>query len=82
MILTNQQEVTYTIDQYGAVNVRTVTLIFSDGVQIAKSNPHRRVIAPGDLYNKETQMTKDILSGLHTPARIAAYRIAQAELNR
>lgn len=76
MTLSTKVKTTLTIDSEGAINVRTVTVIYNDGVEIAQSLPHRKVITPGQSFTQEVQMTKDVANALHTPARVNAYRIA------
>ena len=61
----------------GHIQVRTVTIIERDGVEVARA-PNRYVIAPGDDVSGEDAEVRGIAAIMHTPARVAAYRARQA----
>lgn len=61
----------------GAVQVRTKTAIFENGVQISGSF-HRHVVVPGDDYSKEDARVQAICAATHTADVIAAYKAATA----
>ena len=60
----------------GCVQVRTLTVILDNGVQVGGSF-HRHVIAPGDDFSAEEQRVKDICSVAHTADVVAAFKAAQ-----
>jgi len=55
----------------GVIQVREITRIMEDGVEISKSF-HRHVVDLDDDLTNEPQIVKDVASGLHTPSRKAA----------
>ena len=55
----------------GQIQVRRITRIMEDGVQLSKTY-HRHVVDVGDDVTNEPQIIKDIAQNLHTPERIAA----------
>lgn len=55
----------------GVIQVRQITRIMDDGVEISKTF-HRHVFDLDDDVTQEAQIVQDVASGLHTPARIAA----------
>lgn len=61
----------------GSVQVRTLTSIVEDGVQIGGTY-HRHVIAPGDDYSGEDVRVQAICAATHTAEVIAAYKAAIA----
>jgi hypothetical protein len=60
----------------GSVQVRTVTKIMEDGVQISGTF-HRHVIAPGDSYSQEDARVQAICAAVHTTEVITAYQASQ-----
>ena len=58
----------------GQIQVRRIRRTFEDGVQISKKY-HRHVVEVGDDVINESQIVKDVASGLHTPQRMAARRV-------
>ena len=63
----------------GQIQVRTDSIILKDGVEISRTY-HRHVIAPGDDVSREDVSVQRIAKAEHTPAKIAAYKLAQAEI--
>lgn len=61
----------------GTVQVRTLTSIIEDGVQISGSF-HRHVVAPGDDYSAEDARVQAICAVMHTADVVAAYKAAIA----
>lgn len=61
----------------GSVQVRTLTSIVEDGVQISGSY-HRHVVVPGADYSGEDARVQAICAAMHTDDVIAAYKAAQA----
>jgi len=55
----------------GQIRVKEITRLMENGVELSK-NYHRHVVDVGDDVTNESQIVKDIASGLHTPARKAA----------
>jgi len=60
----------------GQILVRADTIIERDGVEISRSY-HRHVIAPGDSIEDQDPSVQRIAKAEHTPAKIAAYKLAQ-----
>jgi hypothetical protein len=60
----------------GQIQVRTDSVIERDGVEISRTY-HRHVLAPGDSITKEDPSVQRIAMAEHTPAKIAAYKLAQ-----
>ena len=54
------------------VQVRTVTIVEEDGVEISRSF-HRHVVVPGDDVANEEQTVKDICGVVHTQELVNAY---------
>jgi len=61
----------------GNVQVRTITRIMEDGVQLT-GKFHRHIVAPGDDYSAEDARVQAICAATHTPEVVAAYQAAQA----
>ena len=59
----------------GSIQVRTDTVIDRDGVEISRTY-HRHVIAPGNDISQEDASVQRIAKAEHTPAKIAAYKLA------
>jgi hypothetical protein len=55
------------------VQVRTVTIIDEDGVELSKTY-HRHTVRPGDDYTNETELVKSICQSAHTPDIVEAYQ--------
>jgi hypothetical protein len=64
----------------GQIQVRTDTVIERDGVEISRSF-HRHVVAPGADVSGEDASVQTVAKAVHTPAVIAKYKLAQAEIN-
>jgi len=58
---------------WSSVQVRTVTIIAEDGVEISR-NFHRHVVAPGDDYSQEDAQVQVICAAVHTEDVVAAYK--------
>jgi len=66
----------------GQILVRTDTVLLRDNIEISRVY-HRHVIAPGDDVTDEHVSVQRIARAEHTPARIAAYKLAlETALNR
>lgn len=63
----------------GAIQVRRDTVIERDGVEISRTY-HRHVLAPGDSITGEDPSVQRIAIAEHTPAKIAAYKLAMEKL--
>lgn len=61
----------------GQTQIREVTIIEEDGVEIAKTY-HRHVIKPGDDLNLENSRVKTALIGIHTAQVISDFETAEA----
>ena len=59
----------------GQIQVRTDTVIERNGVEISRTY-HRHVLAPGDDVSREDVAVQRIAMAEHTPAKIAAYKLA------
>jgi hypothetical protein len=57
----------------GCVQVRTLTAVMEDGVQIGGTF-HRHVVTPGQDYSQECERVKAICAATHTSEVIAAYK--------
>jgi hypothetical protein len=64
------------IVENGSVQVRTVTKILEDGVQISGTF-HRHVVSPGNDYSQEDARVQAICTAVHTTEVIAAYQALQ-----
>ena len=65
----------------GQILVRSDTIIERDGIEISRSY-HRHVIAPGQDVSNEDISVQRIANAEHTPAKIAAYKLAISASNR
>jgi len=63
----------------GQIQIRTDTVFEQDGVEVSRTY-HRHVLAPGDSITGEDPSVQRIAMAEHTPAKIAAYKLAQEEL--
>jgi len=59
----------------GQIQVRTDSIIENDGVEISRTY-HRHVLAPGDPITQEDPSVQRLAMAEHTPAKIAAYKLA------
>lgn len=76
MALTSRKEVfsrELLID--GQIQIRTDTVFEQDGIEVSRTY-HRHVLAPGDSITGEDPSVQRIAMAEHTPARIAAYKLA------
>jgi len=67
----------------GQIQVREITRLMEDGVELSKTY-HRHVVDVGDDLTNEPQIVKDVAQNLHTPARKTArqaFRAAQLAAN-
>jgi len=62
----------------GQIQVRTDLVIERDDVEVSRTY-HRHVIAPGDDVSREDVSVQRIAKAEHTPAKIAAYKLAHPE---
>jgi len=76
-MITKATEVQITILPDAQMQVREQTVIYEDGVEIARQAPHRHVVAPGDDVASEPEIVRDAATGIHTAARVQAYREAK-----
>ena len=69
-----EKQITYdhSITEDGHIQVRRITRIMENGVEIAKQY-HRNVVSPGDDYNDQDERTKKIAQAVHTQDVINAY---------
>jgi len=70
-----EKKVTYdhSITELGHIQVRRITRIMEDGVEISKQY-HRHVVSPGDDYSNEDERTKKIAQVVHTAKVIKEYK--------
>lgn len=61
------------VGEFRAVQVRTATVIYRDGVELNRSF-HRHVVQPGDDYSGEDAEVQAICAAVHTAETIAAYQ--------
>jgi len=62
----------------GQIQVRTDSIVLRDGVEISRTY-HRHVVAPGDDMTGQDPSVQRIAMAEHTPAKIAAYKLAREE---
>ena len=60
------------ITESGVIQVRRITRILEDGLEIGKTY-HRHCVSPGDYVNNEDERTKKIAGVVHTTEVILAY---------
>jgi len=63
----------HSITELGHIQVRRITRVMEDGVEIGKQY-HRHVVSPGDDYVKEDERTKKIANAVHTAKVIKEYK--------
>jgi len=70
------KKVTYdhSITEGGHIQVRQITRIMEDGIQIGSDQYHRHVLSPGDDATSQDERTKILAKVIHTPDCITAYR--------
>ena len=61
------------VGDFKHIQIRTVTIIERDGVEISRSKPHRRVIAPDADVSGESTEVQAIAAAVHTQAVKDAY---------
>jgi hypothetical protein len=61
------------ITEDGCMQVRKITRIMEDGIEIGKQY-HRHVINPGDDFTNEDERTKKIAQVIHTAKTIKDYK--------
>ena len=62
----------YNIDQ--TITIHRFQVVFRDGIEISRSNPHTKTIAPGDDYSLEDTDTQKMCAALWTDTVIAEYK--------
>jgi hypothetical protein len=62
----------------GTIQVRSDRVIFEGYIEISRTY-HRHVLAPGDSIVNEDPAVQRIAMAEHTPAVIAAYKLAHQE---
>ena len=72
----------HSIAEDGHIQVRRITRIMEDGVEIGKQY-HRHVVSPGDDYTNEDERTKKIAQVVHTAEVIKDYKnkIKEQDMN-
>lgn len=76
MALTEHQEIgSRDILPDGQIQVRTDTVIMRGSEEISRTH-HRHVVVPGANLDNEDPSVQRIAKAEHTPAKIAAYRLA------
>lgn len=63
----------------GAIEVRSDTVIERDGIEISRTY-YRYVLAPGDPITGQDASVQRIAVAEHTPAKIAAYKLAMEKV--
>lgn len=64
----------------GHIEVRMDNKIMEDGVEVAKLQPHRHVLNPGDDLTNQDPVVQAVATAVWTPEVIAAYRATQVPL--
>jgi hypothetical protein len=81
MAVTSRTEIgTHEVLADGQIQVRTDTVFERDGVEVSRTY-HRHVLAPGDNITDQDPAVQRIAKAEHTPAKIAAFKLA-IEKNR
>ena len=72
----------HSITELGHIQVRRITRVMEDGVEIGKQY-HRHVVSPGDDFVNEDERTKKIAQVVHTTKVIKNYKdkIKEQELD-
>lgn len=70
----------HSITEQGSINIRKITRIFEDGVEISKAY-HRHIVSPGDDVSNEDERTKLIAGVIHTKEIIEKFKTSEEELN-
>lgn len=78
-MLEKQISFDHTITEDGHIQVRQITRIMEDGVEISKIY-HRHVVSPGDDTKDQDERTKKIAQSIHTPEVIAKYKNKQTQI--
>ena len=70
-----EKKVTYdqSITEDGHIQVRRITRVLEDGVEIGKQY-HRHVVSPGDDFVNEDERTKKIAQVIHTAKVVKDYK--------
>ena len=71
MALTEREEHDVQVLADGQLQVRKISIIERDGVEISRSY-HRYVVDVGDDVTNEPDLVKQIAQSVHTPERVAA----------
>lgn len=61
-----------------SIQVRTVTIIERDGIEISRSN-HRHIVVPGDDVSNEDPKVQAIANAIWTEEVIAEYQAALSD---
>ena len=61
------------VGDYNHVQVRTLTVVKEDGVEIS-SKPHRYIITPGQDYSNEDPQVQAVCAAVHTTEIVEAFQ--------
>ena len=77
------KEITYDhqILEGGQIQVRRITRIMEDGVELSKAH-HRHVVSPGDSPHGEDTRTIMLMANIHTPKLTSEYLAIIESYNR
>ena len=79
-MLTKKITYDHNITEANTIQVRQITRVIEDGVEISKIY-HRLVVCPGDDYSSQDNRTKQIANLLHTKDCIKKYRLSIKKTN-
>jgi hypothetical protein len=70
-----EKQITYdhSITEDGHIQVRKITRILEDGVEISKAY-HRHVVSPGEAYDNEDSRTQMLAQTIHTKEVVDTYK--------
>ena len=72
-MLEKQISYSHEITEYGHIQVRRITRIMEDGVELSKSY-HRHVVSPGDDTEGQDALTIAIAKAVHTTEVVETYK--------
>ena len=77
-----KKQITYdhNIAENSVIQVRQITRIMENGIEISKAY-HRWVVKPGDDYRNQDNRTKEIAGLFHTKECIEKYRLSIKKTN-
>jgi len=81
-MLEESDSISYTVLDDGIIWVRTETIVSRDGVEIARTNPLRYTISPGENYGTLPDAPQRLCALVHSPEVVVAFNKKMALLLR